>query len=69
MTFTLCYYNKHSKMAINPLSLAFSYAIEMAVGSGDTIYIEESDFTDKCGFRDLMRVLKAYRLRSGSNIP
>jgi hypothetical protein len=56
MTFALYCYNKHSKIATKPLSLALSYAIEVAVGSRDIIRIVESEFTDERGFRNLIRV-------------
>jgi len=46
-------------MATKPFNLALSYAIEVVVGSGDIIYIVESDFTDKRGFKNSIRVLGA----------
>ena len=56
MTFALYYHNKRSMMAIKPLSLALGYAIEVVVGSGDIIHTAESDFTDKRGFGNSIRV-------------
>jgi hypothetical protein len=54
MTFALYCHNKHSKMATKPLSLALGYTIEVVVGLGDIVYIIESDFTNKRGFRNLI---------------
>jgi len=59
MTFVFYYYNKCSKIVIKPLSLALSYTIEVVVGSGDIIYIVESDFINEYGFRNLIRVPRA----------
>ena len=59
MTFTLFYYNKHSRIATKPLSLALSYTIEVAVGLGDIVRTVKSDFTDKRGFRNSIQVLGA----------
>jgi hypothetical protein len=41
-------------MATKPLSLALGYVMEVAVGSGDIVYMAESDFTNKHGFRNLI---------------
>jgi hypothetical protein len=56
-------------MATKPLSLALGYAMEVAVGSGDIVRTAESDFTDERGFGNSIRVLGAWRLGSGSNMP
>jgi hypothetical protein len=56
MTFVLYCHNKRSKMATKPLSLALSYAIEVAVGSRDIVRTTESDFTDERGFGNSTRV-------------
>lgn len=43
-------------MATKPLSLAFVYAMEVAVGSGDIVRMAECDFTDERGFGNSIRV-------------
>ena len=59
MTFVLYYYNKYSRIATKPLSLALSYAIEVIVSSGDIIHSAESNFTNEHRFSNSIQVLGA----------
>lgn len=46
MTFAL-YCHSNRRVGTEPLSLVFGYAMEVAVGSGDTVRMTESDITDE----------------------
>ena len=56
MTFALYYYNKRSKIATKPFSLALNYIIKVIISLKDIIYIAKSDFTDNRGFKNSIQI-------------
>ncbi len=47
-------YNKYNKIVIKPLNLVLNYIIKVIIGLGDIIYLTESIFTNKRGFKNLI---------------